>query len=91
MFQNWLSCFNRIGVREKRLEEFVNKHGYEATVVLDPTLMANPCILESITPKRIVEYPYVLVYAVGKNSNLMQIAKKKSCNLECRNCSCCSM
>ena len=74
----WLSCFNRIGVREKRLEEFVNKHGYEATVVLDPTLMANPCILESITPKRIVEYPYVLVYAVGKNSNLMQIAKKKA-------------
>ena len=30
----WLACFNRIGVREKRLEEFVNKHGYEATVVL---------------------------------------------------------
>ncbi|MDE5678733.1 polysaccharide pyruvyl transferase family protein [Phocaeicola sp.] len=74
----WLSCFKWIGVRERRLKEFANQHGKEATVVLDPTLMADPFILECITSKRIVEYPYVLVYAVGTNHSLMQIAMKKA-------------
>lgn len=80
----WLSCFKRIGVREGRLKDFVEEHGKEATVVLDPTLMVDSNVLERITPARLIENSYVLVYAVGKNPNLLRIAQKKATALKAK-------
>lgn len=79
-----LKNFSSISVREDRLLNFVKQHGKEATLVLDPTLMADADILYSITTKRIVQEPYVLIYAVEPSPLLMKVARKKAKSLKAK-------
>lgn len=79
-----LKNFSSISVREDRLLNFVEQHSKKATLVLDPTLMADADILSRITTKRIVQEPYVLVYAVESNPLLMEVARKKAKSLKAK-------
>lgn len=75
--EEWLSRFNTLSVREKRLKSYIETHSNKtAHVVLDPTLLAGRSVFEKITPKRVVKEPYVLFYQVEKSKNAKEIASK---------------
>ena len=74
----WLNRFDAISVREDWLKSYVEDHSSkEATVVLDPTLLAGKKAFDCIATRRIVSKPYILLYSVeGFSNNCIKIAQK---------------
>ena len=75
--KNYLLNFDTISVRENQLKTDLQNIGLPTTVVVDPTILANPHIFEEIAvrPKNIPQR-YVLVFSVAPTSNLMGFAHK---------------
>ena len=57
-----LAGYKAISVREKSAKVLIEKMGYEATHLLDPTFMLTKEDWKSYMSKRLVECPYLLVY-----------------------------
>ena len=74
----WLNRFDVISVREDWLKSYVETHSSkEATVVLDPTLLAGRNAFDNIATDRLVSKPYILLYSVeGFSSSYIKIAQK---------------
>lgn len=76
----WLNRFHAISVREEWIKDYVEDHCLkEATVVIDPTLLAGKKVFDNIASGRIVNKPYILLYSVeGFSDNYIKIAQKVS-------------
>lgn len=76
IFNQTLSSFYAIGVRENSAKElisnFLNK---EVVTVLDPTLLADRSIFDRIAVKPKNRKPYILIYQVCYNENLLRMAQ----------------
>ncbi|RYQ06224.1 polysaccharide pyruvyl transferase family protein [Bifidobacterium pseudolongum] len=79
-----LSTFNALSVREKQGVEFCESLGYNATQVLDPTLLQNTRFWRQ--QERAIAHPerYVLVYAVGLGDKVLQEARKIASSIDAK-------
>lgn len=76
---NYLKRFNTLLVREKRLQELIERMGYSAHVVLDPTLLLTKEQWNTIIPtQRFRQKKYVLYYELLYSREGLSIAKKKA-------------
>lgn len=73
-----LSNFNQLSVREDSLKRFCEQLTKKPVhVVLDPTLLAPRATFYQITQQeRVVDFPYVLVYAVEMHPQLLDAARR---------------
>lgn len=70
-----LDNFDAISVREKSLADLLQPlTPKKVETVLDPTLLANTGIWESIVKRPLLNGKYVLVYQVGRDKNTQRIA-----------------
>ena len=67
-----LANFRELGVREKRLKDWLWEHFHQtSSLVLDPTLLAGSEVFNQIVAPRMIKVPYILVYSVqGESENL---------------------
>ena len=71
-----LKNFSAISVREMQAETIVNKLGYEAVHVLDPTMLLDKSVWEARFPIKKKMQPYVLVYALNhEEKELIRLAR----------------
>lgn len=76
---NYLKRFNTLLVREKSLQELIERMGYSAHVVLDPTLLLTKEQWNTIIPtQRFRQKKYVLYYELLYSREGLSIAKKKA-------------
>lgn len=74
-YKQALQNFDSISVRESQLSILLRPlTEKKVSVVLDPALLAEPTIWESIIIKPKIKEKYVLIYQVRTNSNTMRIA-----------------
>lgn len=72
-----LSNFDAVSVRETKLAELLKPlTSKKIETVLDPTLIADRSIWDSIIRKPNIKHKYVLVYQVRNNENTMRIASE---------------
>ena len=80
LFENissWVSNFSAISVREQRLKTFIeSKTNVEVSVVCDPTILAGRDVFDKITSSRVIRFPYVFLYSVENDENLLLLARK---------------
>lgn len=85
--RSFLSSFQLITVREKSAERIIRELGYnQCTQIIDPTLLLNKNEwVEMLKLKRIVDYPYILIYQLNPCKEMDQfavnIAQKKNCRI----------
>lgn len=71
-----LKKFNAISVREVHAKAIVNKLGYEAVHVLDPTMLLDKSVWEANFPLQKKRESYVLVYALNhEEKELIRFAR----------------
>lgn len=76
-FDILLGKMDMVSVREENLRAYiVNELKYNALTVCDPTLLLSREEYERILIKPIVKRPYVLVYSLGSDPNLIKLAKR---------------
>ena len=75
-YKKALDNFDAISVREKALAELL-QHATSKKIetVLDPTLLINATMWDSIAKPPLVHYKYILVYQVRYNKNTLRIAQ----------------
>lgn len=73
IIKNLLKKYKRISVREKTGKNILNKLGYEAEVVADPTIMVDKKIWDTISSERIVSDKYLLCFMIGLNKNTYSV------------------
>lgn len=61
-FEKYLPEYKAVSVRESGAKELLKGIGFEATHVLDPTLMLDRNVWKKYASPRIVKDPYILVY-----------------------------
>lgn len=81
-----LKRFDAISVREKSGLNILEELGiYNATNILDPTLLMDQNFWEKYTPKRKIKDRYVLIYQLYSNHKFdnyaAEIAKRRNCKL----------
>lgn len=74
-FYNWLKTYNQISVREDSAVEIINKLGFRAKQVLDPTLLLDSSYWETLC-KPIKQRKYILVYQIHNDKRLGRYAEK---------------
>ena len=74
--KQFLSCFDRILVREKQLQEFLKKSmGMDSLTVADPTTLLENKEWEVFLGERIIKEPYVLVYMSDCHNKVIRFAR----------------
>ncbi|NLZ83416.1 MAG: polysaccharide pyruvyl transferase family protein [Clostridiales bacterium] len=77
--KNALSTFTAISIRERSSKEAVESLIEKPIeVVLDPTLLLNKEDYDQIKVKSSIKQPYILVYSIEKNPELIALANKIS-------------
>ncbi len=76
-YNNWLSRYKYISVRENSAKEFLNKIGITAQQVIDPTLLFDKKYWKKFMSP-IPQKKYILVYQLHKNKDMGEYAKKVS-------------
>lgn len=71
-----LSRYDAITVREKSAVEFLNQIGVKSNCVLDPTLLVDKNMYETISEIRYIKKDYILVYKLRQDQKLNELAKK---------------
>lgn len=83
-----LQRFDRISVREPEGEAFLEKHGLEADITVDPTLLADISLWDSLPDHDIIGEPYILVYgfenAHQRYEDLIAVTRRTSRQLGLR-------
>lgn len=74
-YQTWLTCYQRITVREESAVKILEELGMEASWVLDPTLLFDAAYWAQYV-KPIAHKKYILVYQLHNDSRLNAYAKK---------------
>lgn len=74
-----LKSFTSISVRERSVETAISElAGKPVEVVLDPTLLLNREDYDEIKVKSNIKEPYILVYSIERNPQLISLANKIS-------------
>lgn len=74
-----LSSFTSISIRERSIKDEVEKlSGKPVDLVLDPTLLLKAEAYDEIKIKSSIKQPYILVYSIEKNPDLISFANKIS-------------
>ena len=74
---NNLKNFDYISVREKNLQEILQKISKKKIeLVIDPTLLVNPTVWNNLSIAPPIKKKYVLIYQFAKNINTINIANK---------------
>ncbi|TAH72108.1 MAG: polysaccharide pyruvyl transferase family protein [Anaerolineaceae bacterium] len=77
-----LNSFTSISVRERSIQNEISElAGKPVEVVLDPTLLLDKDDYDEIKVKSKYKEPYILVYSIEKNPQLMEFANKISVSL----------
>ena len=72
-----MKCFDKISVREYTLVEMLQSiTDNNIELVLDPTLLVNPDIWNTLAVNPLKNKKYVLVYAITMDDVIMKIARK---------------
>lgn len=83
-FRDYLSAFDTIYVREQGLANLIKSLGFEAFVVLDPTLLLDKAQWNQLIPqKRYLEERYLLYYEIIDSKEALLFAKQKAKELGC--------
>lgn len=84
-FKNYVSAFETIYVREQGLSNLIKSLGYEASVVLDPTLLLDKVQWNQLLPQnRYSKEKYLLYYEIIDSKEALLFAKQKAKELGCR-------
>ena len=84
LLAKYLNKFSTILVREHSLQELVTDLGFQAKVVLDPTLLLAKQQWNTLLPiRRYREQKYVLFYELMPSQEALQFAHKKAKSLNC--------
>lgn len=70
-----LKKFEYISVREESGVNLVKGLGYDATLMLDPTVLVDTKIWIGLCKKPVMKKPYILVYQLHGDSNTFNVAK----------------
>ena len=77
-----LQSFTAISVRERSIQTAISELAHKPVeIVLDPTLLLNKEDYEEIKVKSKYKGPYILVYSIEKNPELIEFANKISVSL----------
>lgn len=83
--KKYLQLFCTILVRETSLQEFVKELGFQAEVVVDPTLLLSKRQWNDLLPsQRYKKKKYVLYYELIQSEEAMIYAERKACDLGCQ-------
>lgn len=83
--KQYLKRFSTILVRENTLNELVHSLGYQAQVVLDPTLLLTKEQWNLSLPKeRFCSTRYVLYYELMPSKEAMRFAQEKAHSMDCK-------
>lgn len=83
--KNYLNRFCRILVRENSLKKVINDFGFDAQVVVDPTLLLSKADWNQMLPQqRFRKTKYVLYYELMKSEDALLFAKHKADELGCK-------
>lgn len=70
-FIQGIKTFKAISVREKSLQEYIEKlTGTKSTTVIDPTLLLPSIKYENLIGERLIKENYIFIYQVGKSEEL---------------------
>lgn len=73
----WLKNFDKISIREMDLQEYIAGMGYRSELVLDPTLLVDRNMWDSILPQhKIAEPGYVLYYSLNAGAFDTEVIKE---------------
>lgn len=79
LFKHWIEQYDRVSVREQSIKEylatFVNK---SIARVADPTYLLDRHYWKSIAHKPNFEFPYILLFELGHNIELVNFCKRLS-------------
>ncbi len=77
--QLYLSCFNKISVRECTGAKILQELGYNSTVVVDPVFLLKSSEWKDLitTTKRIIKEDYILVYDIFQDNEQLTTATKE--------------
>ena len=77
--QLYLSCFNKISVREYTGTKILQELGYNSTVVVDPVFLLKSNEWKDLitTTKRIIKEDYILVYDIFQDNEQLTAATKE--------------
>lgn len=70
-----LSCYDAISVREQAGIDILHKLGFDATLVLDPTLAVDPLFWHELASPRLYNDDYILAYQLGRNLSFSKFMK----------------
>lgn len=76
LFGNYISKLDKVGVREKNMENFLRVMGIESKTVIDPTLLLNANDWNKIAICPSTEEPYILCYLLGDSIAQRNIIKE---------------
>ena len=80
--KNALSSFNAISVRERSIKDAISElSGKPAQLVLDPTLLLAREDYDEIKVKSRIKEPYILLYMIEKNPQVIALANRLSVSL----------
>ncbi len=78
-FENSIKKIDHLSVREESLKEYIKRFSdREVVKVLDPTLLLERKDYEDILLENKIKEKYLLIYALGPDERLTEIAKKKA-------------
>lgn len=81
----YLNTFDKIMVRENSLKELVNKLGFSADVVLDPTLLLSKEEWNNLLPASpFCKEKYILYYELIQSQEALYFAEEKAKELGCK-------
>lgn len=70
-FIQGIKTFKAISVREKSLQEYIEKlTAIKSTTIMDPTLLLPSIKYETLIAERLIKENYILIYQVGKSEEL---------------------
>lgn len=70
-----LSHYDAISVREQTGVDILHKLGFDATLVLDPTLAVDPLFWHEFASPRLYNEDYILAYQLGRNLSFTKYMK----------------
>ena len=83
-FTRYLQTFNTLLVRENKLRDLIDECGYQAKVVLDPTLLLSKKQWNKLLPStRFQQRKYVLFYNLLTSEEALMYAKQKAQTMNC--------
>lgn len=80
---SFLSHFSKVSVREPELKNLLEKAGIQTRLDVDPTLLIEPCVYQTMEKKVEIHQPFVFIYAFEVTSELEEallvLKEKQNC------------